>query len=86
MRVLSSSALAVVLLVGAITTPAVADHGRRVRGDFTVVIDFDTLTLTPVDGNCLLEVQGQVEFTGTLQGSAPSATRALVPPAASRSA
>lgn len=37
-----------------------------------------TLTLTPVDDNCLLEVEGVIEFTGTLDGIAPARTRALV--------
>ncbi len=72
--------LALATVLGALGTAPPASAGGLVRaeGTFTVAIDFPTLTLTPVDDeSCLLEVEGVVTFTGTLEGIAPSRTRAL---------
>src|SRR5687768_13024950 len=70
------------------TAQAVQDHSsdvpafaaRRVEatGDFAANVDFSTLTLTPRGSNCLLEVEGQLVFTGTIQGAATGQTSALV--------
>lgn len=62
-------------LVAATTTWA--DEFVPAKGNFTVEIDFSTLSLTPVDQNCLLVVEGIVNFTGTLEGIAFARTRAL---------
>jgi hypothetical protein len=53
---------------------------RRVEatGAFAANVDFATLTLTPRGSNCLLEVEGELVFTGTIQGSAAGRTSALV--------
>lgn len=53
---------------------------RRVEasGTFAANVDFSTLTLTPRGSNCLLEVEGELVFTGTIQGSASGQTSALV--------
>ena len=53
---------------------------RRVAasGQFDARVDFSTLTLTPRGRNCLLEVDGRLVFTGTIQGTAVGRTRALV--------
>ena len=50
----------------------------HVSGDYVALVDFSTLTLTPRGTNCLLEVDGQLVFTGTIQGTATGRTSALV--------
>jgi hypothetical protein len=60
------------------TAPASAGGRLAAAGQFTATIDFSTLTLTPVGANCLLEVAGELQFTGTLDGLASASTRALV--------
>lgn len=47
-------------------------------GKFDAVVDFSTLTLTPRGQNCLLEVSGQLVFTGTIEGTGTGRTSALV--------
>ena len=47
-------------------------------GHFDALVDFSTLTLTPRGQNCLLDVRGQLVFTGTLEGTATGHTSALV--------
>lgn len=49
-----------------------------VSGQYDALVDFSTLTLTPKGNNCLLEVAGQLVFTGTIQGTATGRTSALV--------
>jgi hypothetical protein len=57
-----------------------ATRARKVQtsGDFAAVVDFSTLTLTPRGRNCLLQVNGQLVFTGTIEGTATGQTTALV--------
>ena len=52
---------------------------RRVHtsGLFDAKVDFATVTLTPKGRNCLLQVDGTLIFTGTIQGTAPAHTSAL---------
>ena len=59
---------------------ASASASRRVdaEGAFAANVDFGTLTLTPRGRNCLLEVDGQLVFTGDVAGTATGTTRALV--------
>ncbi len=78
MRKLTSAALATLLAIICATTAASAGDRILARGEFTATVDFSTLTLTPVDENCLLEVEGVIALTGTLDGIAPARTRALV--------
>jgi len=59
-------------------TVAQGDAKIPAVGEFAAIVDFETLALTPVGANCLLEVSGRLEFSGTLVGSAPGTTRALV--------
>ena len=47
-------------------------------GQFDALVDFTTLTLSPRGRNCLLQVQGRLVFTGTLEGPAIGQTTALV--------
>ena len=47
-------------------------------GHFDALVDFASLTLTPRGENCLLDVRGQLVFTGTLDGTADAHTTALV--------
>jgi hypothetical protein len=53
---------------------------RRVAasGHFDALVDFSTLTLTPRGRNCLLQVDGRLVFSGTIEGTASGTTRALV--------
>jgi hypothetical protein len=57
-----------------------ASRARKVQasGRFAAVVDFTTLTLTPRGRNCLLQVDGRLNFTGTIVGSAVGQTTALV--------
>ena len=50
----------------------------QTSGDFAAIVDFSTLTLTPRGRNCLLQVNGELVFTGTIEGSATGRTTALV--------
>lgn len=47
-------------------------------GEFDAIVDFETLSATPVGRNCLLEVEGQLVFSGALEGVAPGRTTARV--------
>jgi hypothetical protein len=77
MRHVVSFVLVIVLSVLGVSVPAWAGEFIRAKGEFTVEIDFSTLSLRPVDENCLLTVEGVVNFTGTLEGIATARTRAL---------
>lgn len=77
MRLSIGIATAMALGVLGPLSPAWAQNVVRAQGEFTVTIDFPTLSLTPVDEHCLIVVEGVVEFSGTLDGIAPSRTRAL---------
>lgn len=62
----------------AATISADASAPTGVSGHFAAVVDFATLTLTPRGNNCLLQVKGQLDFTGSIEGSAVGQTTALV--------
>jgi hypothetical protein len=47
-------------------------------GEFAAVVDFTTLTLRPRGKNCLLQVDGELVFSGTIEGVATGTTTALV--------
>ena len=57
-----------------------AEPARRIQtsGSFAAIVDFSTLTLTPKGRNCLLQVEGELVFTGTIEGSGIAQTSALV--------
>ena len=57
-----------------------AEPARRIEtsGSFAAIVDFSTLTLTPRGRNCLLQVEGELVFTGTIQGTGMGQTSALV--------
>jgi hypothetical protein len=57
-----------------------ASRAQRIQasGQFDALVDFTTLTLTPRGRNCLIQVKGQLVFTGTLEGPAIGQTTALV--------
>ncbi|MGQ0712688.1 MAG: hypothetical protein ACT4PJ_03030 [Gemmatimonadaceae bacterium] len=61
------------------SSSALAAATRQVEaaGEFAAQVDFSTLTLTPREQNCLLEVAGQLVFTGTIEGTATGRTTAL---------
>ncbi len=62
-------------------SPALASSPARqveASGDFDAIVDFTTLTLTPRGRNCLLQVEGKLVFTGTIQGKGKGQTTALV--------
>ena len=77
MRNTISLTLAILLFALGVSVPTWAGEFVRAKGDFTVEIDFSTLSLKPVDENCLLTVEGVVNFSGTLEGIALARTRAL---------
>ena len=77
MRHFVSFKLVIVLCALGISLPTWAAELIRAKGNFTVDIDFSTLSLTPVDENCLLTIEGVVNFSGTLEGIATARTRAL---------
>lgn len=60
--------------------PTVTTAARRVAasGTFAALVDFSTLTLTSRGRNCLLEVNGQLVFSGTIEGTGTGRTSALV--------
>jgi hypothetical protein len=62
------------------SSEALAVAARRVQtsGRFDAIVDFSTLTLTPRGRNCLLQVEGRLVFTGTIEGAATGQTSALV--------
>lgn len=70
--------LAALLFAAVVPASSFADEKIPASGYFTATVDFSTLSLAPVGDNCLLEVEGVIEFTGTLDGIAPARTRALV--------
>ena len=54
------------------------DSRISAEGAFTAIIDPFSFTFTSMGNKCLLEVDGVIIFTGTLEGEAPGTTRALV--------
>lgn len=78
MKTCSRLLLATLFYVAGLPASLSADEKILASGDFTATVDFSTLTLSPVGDNCLLEVEGVIKFTGTLDGIAPARTRALV--------
>ncbi len=71
-------AVAAGLALMGVAGPAAAGGVVPAEGTFAVTIDFGTLTLAPVGANCALEVEGIVDFAGTLEGIARARTRALL--------
>lgn len=67
-----------VALRGAAPGPTAFAGRTPASGEFDAIVDFSTLTLTPRGRNCLLEVDGQLVFSGTIEGAATGTTRALV--------
>ena len=49
----------------------------QTSGQFDAIVDFSTVTLTPRGRNCLLQVDGRLVFTGTIEGTATAHTSAL---------
>src|SRR3954462_13831198 len=56
---------------------AVAAQPTQVSGTFDAIVDFSTVTLTPKGRNCLLTVEGELRFHGTIEGTAHGTTSAL---------
>ena len=57
---------------------ATAARRNETSGSFAAIVNFSTLTLTPRGSNCLLQVEGELVFTGTIEGSGTGRTSALV--------
>jgi hypothetical protein len=76
-RLITFTLLTVFLVVGT-ASPVTAADKLPASGTFTAMVDFASFTFTPVGVNCLLEVNGQLDFIGTLEGTAAGTTRALV--------
>lgn len=62
----------------ALARAAVPARQVDAAGHFDALVDFSTLTLTPRGQNCLIDVRGELVFTGTLEGTADAHTTALV--------
>jgi hypothetical protein len=75
-RILLSFSLALVLMLG-IAGPAAAQP-TSASGEFGVDLNFESFSFTPRGANCVLEVEGLVHFTGSLEGTATARTTALV--------
>jgi len=58
--------------------PAIAAGQVETSVLFDAIVDFSTLKLTPRGSNCLLQVDGRLVFTGTIEGVATGQTTALV--------
>jgi hypothetical protein len=61
-----------------VSLQAVVNGPVAVSGTYDAVVDFSTLRLTPRGANCLLQVDGQLVFSGTIEGTATGTTSALV--------
>ena len=86
LRSLAGGGLALALLTAApvsasaapgTSTVVPASRVVRAAGDFTVTLDVTSIQLQPVGTRCLLTVDGTLDFTGTLTGTAAATTRAL---------
>lgn len=66
------------LLLLGLSVPATANDELTASGTFDTTLDFSTLTVTPVGKACRLSVEGQLNFDGTLNGTADAATTALI--------
>jgi hypothetical protein len=67
----------------AAVAPSPASAGAAARrvdasGTFLAQVDFSTVSLTPRGRNCLLVIDGQLTFSGTIEGDAVGHTTALV--------
>lgn len=67
-----------VALQGSSTETSAVGGPVAVSGEFAAIVDFATLTLTSRGANCLLQVDGQLVFSGTIEGVATGTTTALV--------
>jgi hypothetical protein len=65
------------LLVPIMVPPAVAAAPVVAEGAFTVQLTREP-SFTPVDNKCLFEATVQLDFTGTLDGSASGPIRVLI--------
>ena len=57
---------------------SVVAGSTEVTGTYEAVVDFTTLSLTPRGRNCRLVVDGQLVFSGDVEGTATGTTTALV--------
>ena len=72
-------ALALTMLMAAISVPGVAGARGSVRGDFTVGVILPTASLEDVgQSTCKLTVDATVTFTGDIVGAADGTTVALI--------
>jgi len=76
-RAISLLIVTSLLLLG-LSVPATANDELTASGTFDTTLDFSTLTVTPVGKACRLNVEGQLDFDGTLDGTADAATTALI--------
>lgn len=71
-------ALLAFFLLSGWTMPALAHERMSANGNFTVVLDFATLTLTPQGHKCQLAAQNKLIFSGSLDGEASGSITVLV--------
>ena len=75
---LGSTAPELALQGGSADLAVAAGPPVSASGEFDAIVDFSTLTLTPRGRNCLLVVDGQLIFSGSIEGTATGTTSALV--------
>jgi hypothetical protein len=69
----------VLVVVAGLNAPASARTHVAASGDFVAVVDFSSLELRDAaHDNCVLTVNGTLEFSGTLVGRATGTTTALI--------
>lgn len=78
MRRITALFIVTLLTTAAAAGPASAGPSNDVSGDFTVAVDFASLSLAPVGAGCALTVDVELMFGGSLEGSAHGVTSALV--------
>ena len=78
LALLNVIALVVAAGIGGALTTASASAPTSADGSFQATIDPQTFSLTPVGENCLLQVDGELTFSGTIEGGATGTTQALV--------
>lgn len=76
-RRIVACSLALALMVSMVFSVSAAQTVPA-SGEFEVDIDPDDINLTPLGANCVLQVEGDVSFTGDLTGDATAQTTALV--------
>lgn len=63
---------------GGVVAQSVLTGPVEAAGQFDAIVDFSTLRLSPTGENCILQVDGRLVFSGTIEGESIGTTTALV--------